>query len=217
MDLNSVLKAEELSDEVLAEITQQLEQTSGQKAREELFTRVAKEHNLDREVVLKHFLKFIQDGLDEEESLGEETEDDYQEEEFSSGDEQFFDKSTVKIDRKSSTGVFSFPKTMRDVPKSKSKTVRKIKPELIRLAYETSPVGFARRLKCQECGLIVEMDEEEIAKGICAECEEKQISANSKISKIPSARPTWSQEAVPPRKGQGTEEKFSRPGDKVEI
>ena len=42
MDLNSVLKAEELSDEVLAEITQQLEQTSGQKAREELFTRVAK-------------------------------------------------------------------------------------------------------------------------------------------------------------------------------
>ena len=55
MDLNSVLKAEELSDEVLAEITQQLEQTSGQKAREELFTRVAKEHNLDREVVLKHY------------------------------------------------------------------------------------------------------------------------------------------------------------------
>ena len=57
MDLNSVLKAEELSDEVLTEITQQLEQTSGQKAREELFTRVAKEHNLDREVVLKHILR----------------------------------------------------------------------------------------------------------------------------------------------------------------
>ena len=53
-DLNSTLSAEMLSDEVLAEISQQLEQTSGQNAREELFTRIAKKYNLDKEVVLKH-------------------------------------------------------------------------------------------------------------------------------------------------------------------
>ena len=75
-DLTRTLSAESLSDEVLAEITEQIEQTSSEIAREELFTRIAKKYNMEREVVLKHFLKFIQDGFEDQEdseSIGEET------------------------------------------------------------------------------------------------------------------------------------------------
>ena len=54
-DLSNTLSAESLSDEVLAEITEQLELTSGQNARVELFERIAKKYNLKKEIVLKHY------------------------------------------------------------------------------------------------------------------------------------------------------------------
>ena len=54
MDLSDTLSAEMLSDEVLAEITEQLELTSGQNAREELFERIAEKYNMKKEIVLKH-------------------------------------------------------------------------------------------------------------------------------------------------------------------
>ena len=57
-DLTRTLSAESLSDEVLAEITEQIEQTSSEIAREELFTRIAKKYNMEREVVLKRCVKY---------------------------------------------------------------------------------------------------------------------------------------------------------------
>ena len=55
MDLSDTLSAEMLSDEVLAEITEQLELTSGQNAREELFERIAEKYNMKKEMVLKQY------------------------------------------------------------------------------------------------------------------------------------------------------------------
>jgi hypothetical protein len=216
-DLTKTLSAEVLSDEVLTEITEQLEQTSSENAREELFTRIAKKYNMEKEVVLKHFLKFIQDGFEDQgssESIGEETIDDYEEDEFSSGNEDLYAKTTIKIDRNTKSGVFTSPKMLIARRKSRS---HGIKPLIIGQASKEVPFGSTRRQECQKCGNICETKVSDPTKVICAECVEVEKSIKATFPNITGDQIAVSRETAANFRTPKIQEKFSSPRESAEI
>ena len=60
-DLRRAFEAEQLSDEVIAEISQLLERTTSTSEKGELFKRMSEKHLIDESILISHFLKFIQE------------------------------------------------------------------------------------------------------------------------------------------------------------
>lgn len=216
MDLSDTLSAEMLSDEVLAEITEQLELTSGQNAREELFERIAEKYNMKKEMVLNFFLKFIQDGFEDQEyseSIGEETEDDQNDKEFSSGDDDLYGKSTVKIEREK-TRVFNTPKILVARRKSRS---HGIKPLIVGRASKEVPFGPTRRQKCLKCGNICEIVVSKESNGFCPDCAEVEKSIRANFPRNSGDQFAVSDEAATNWRQSEIQEKFSRLRESAEI
>jgi len=174
-DLNSVISAEQLSDEVLAMISEQIEQRESLNDQEIIYDYVSSKFNIPKSVVISQFLKFIQDeaksrypGKRSGSESGYETEEcsDLEAEEELASDDEDLQKSTVKLDKPKKT--FVTPKII--IPRKKS-AIAGVKPRQIGHARGATPEATLAPL-CPECGAVASESLPE--RKLCRNCQLKQ-------------------------------------------
>ena len=98
-DLSTAFEAEQLSDEVIADISQLLERTTSTSEKGELFKKMPEKNHIDESILISHFLKFFQDGgRPENDGQDSDTEDPYYSDEGLNSEE--LGKSTDNLDQK---------------------------------------------------------------------------------------------------------------------